>query len=405
MLSRRTFLGGSAAGLTLPLSAQAARESESELIERAMEGINPDTFLDVHNHVVGMGHGGTGCSVHPDMTNGLGHPLNWIRFRSYAKASGVKDMNQVDQEYMAVLKQRVESMPHRGTALLMAFDLVYGKDGQAKPEHSIFHVPNDHMFKMAALSERFGGCASVHPYRPDAVEALHRVADQGAVAIKWLPNAMWIDPANPLCDAAYEVMAKRKLTLITHGGEEQAVPSEDTQEFGNPLRLRRALEAGVTVVVAHCASHGRGRDLDHPAEAPTSAFDLFLRLMDDPQWEGKLYGEISAILLLNRVRGVADTLLRRQDLHHRLVHGSDYPIPGIDPLINLFQLWSLGLIQWRDRAGLSSLFHRNPILGDFVLKRVLTVDGGPPTGFSPSVFCPNPSIFPLLQAPQAEPAE
>jgi predicted TIM-barrel fold metal-dependent hydrolase len=404
VLSRRAFLGGGAAGLAVPLSAHAANESEADLIDRAMDGINPDTFVDVHNHVVGMGHGNTGCAVHPDMSDAMGHPLNWIRFRSYARASGVRNMDQVDQEFMAVLKQRVEAMPHRGKALLMAFDQVYGEDGQARPEDTIFHVPNDYMFKTTTLSDRFAGCASVHPYRNDAVEALHRVADQGAVAIKWLPNAMWIDPANPMCDAAYEVMAKRKLTLISHGGEEQAVPSEHTQEFGNPLRLRRALEAGVTVVVAHCASHGNAMDLDHPTQRPTPAFDLFLRLMDDPRWEGQLYGEISAILLLNRVRGVADTLLRRRDLHHRLVHGSDYPIPGVDPLINLFQLWSLGLIQWKDRAGLSSLFGQNPLLGDFVLKRVLTVDGGPPTGFPPSVFGPDPSVFPLLKRPETDPA-
>jgi mannonate dehydratase len=122
-------------------------------------------------------------------------------------------------------------------------------------------------------------------------------------------------------------------------------------------------------------------------------------MMDDPQYEGRLFGEISAVLLLNRVRGVVPTLLRRTELHHRLIHGSDYPIPGIDPLINLFQLWSMDLIRWEDRAPLSRLFDQNPILGDFVLKRVLTIDGGPPTGFPPSVFCPGTAVFPLLSAP------
>ena len=111
----------------------------------------------------------------------------------------------------------------------------------------------------------------------------------------------------------------------------------------------------------------------------------------------QLFGEISAILLLNRVRGVVPELLRRTDLHHRLIHGSDYPIPGIDPLINLFQLWSLNLIDWRDRGPLSRLFSQNPILGDFVLKRVLTIDGGPATGFPPEVFCPGPNVFPQLR--------
>ena len=54
-----------------------------------MAGIDPETYLDVHNHVLGMGHGGTGVTVHPHMTAGISHPLNWIRFRAYIKASGI----------------------------------------------------------------------------------------------------------------------------------------------------------------------------------------------------------------------------------------------------------------------------------------------------------------------------
>jgi predicted TIM-barrel fold metal-dependent hydrolase len=400
MISRRHFLGATSASLVVPQTAFAARGLDDEdLIKRAMEGIDPKEFLDAHVHVVGIGQGATGCAVHPDMMDFWGHPMNWIRFRFYAQASGVKDLDRIDESYLDILRQRTSALPHEGRSLLMAFDQVHDEQGIARPQDTIFHVPNAHMFQAVQTAPNFLPCASVHPYLIDAVEALHHAADQGAIAIKWLPNAMWIDPASPLCDKAYAVMAARGLTLISHGGEEQAVPSADTQEFGNPLRLRRALDAGVQVVVAHCASHGVSLDIDQPSPTQRPAFELFLRMMDDPQYEGRLFGEISAVLLLNRVRGVVPTLLRRTELHHRLIHGSDYPIPGIDPLINLFQLWSMDLIRWEDRAPLSRLFDQNPILGDFVLKRVLTIDGGPPTGFPPSVFCPGTAVFPLLSAP------
>ena len=402
MITRRQFLSAAGAtacsGLLRPGDAYGAKTTPEDLIARAMAGIDPDAYLDVHNHVVGMGHGGTGVTVHPHMTAGLAHPLNWIRFRAYIKASGITDMDNVDANYMAVLKARVEAMPTRGTSLLMAFDQVHDESGEPHPEHTVFSVPNDHMFNAVKLSERFAPCASVHPYRSDAVEALHAVADRGAVAIKWLPNAMHIDPASPLCTASYRVMAERGLTLISHGGEESAVPSPDTQELGNPLRLRAALDAGVTVVVAHSASHGHSLDLDDPNRPRARAFDLFMRMMDDPQYNGRLYGEISAVLLFNRVSHAGPGLMARTDLHHRLVNGSDYPIPGINPLINLTQLWSLGLIRWEDKRGLSSLFRENPLLGDFVLKRVLCGADGEPTGFPPSVFCPSREIFPSLSA-------
>ena len=119
--------------------------------------------------------------------------------------------------------------------------------------------------------------------------------------------------------------------------------------------------------------------------------------MDNENHIGQLWGEISAVTLLNRVKTAVPALLKRTDLHHRLVHGSDYPIPGVDPLINLWQLWALGLIRWEDRAPLAQLFNKNPILGDFVLKRIFITEDERAEGFPPSVFCPPWSLFPNLR--------
>ena len=61
-------------------------------------------------------------------------------------------------------------------------------------------------------------------------------------------------------------LVEHGIALLTHAGEEQAVEAEEDQELGNPLRLRRALDAGVQVIVAHCASLGTGLDLDEERE-------------------------------------------------------------------------------------------------------------------------------------------
>ena len=52
------------------------------------------------------------------------------------------------------------------------------------------------------------------------------------------------------------------LALLTHGGREFSVAGADHQELGNPLRVRRALDLGVTVVLAHCGTLGDSSDLD-----------------------------------------------------------------------------------------------------------------------------------------------
>ena len=79
---------------------------------------------------------------------------------------------------------------------------------------------------------------------------------------------------------------KHDLPLISHAGLERAVLGREAHDYGNPLRLRRALDAGVRVVVAHCASMGEDRDLDQGANGPyVDSFALFARLMDEKRYE------------------------------------------------------------------------------------------------------------------------
>ncbi len=178
----------------------------------------------------------------------------------------------------------IQSQTPHGRVLLFAFDQFHDADGKPVKENSEFFTPNEYVAQVAAKHpDLFVPCASVHPYRPDAVEALTRAVNAGAVAVKWLPNAMNIDPSSSKCDAFYEAMKTLQVPLISHAGEEKAVHAEERQRLGNPLLFRRPLEHGVKVVVAHCASLGQNPDLDAPeANRPwVDNFDLFMRLMDE----------------------------------------------------------------------------------------------------------------------------
>jgi predicted TIM-barrel fold metal-dependent hydrolase len=165
-------------------------------------------------------------------------------------------------------------------------------------------------------------------------------------------------------------MVEQRMLLLAHAGEEQAVHAAEDQELGNPLRLRRALAAGVTVVVAHCASLGEALDLDDAARGRVRCFELFLRLMDEPQWQGRLFGELSAVTQVNRRRALR-TLLERTDLHARLVDGSDYPLPAVNAVISTWLLAREGYLTADERAALNALYERNPLLFDLALKRTL----------------------------------
>jgi len=215
---------------------------------------------------------------------------------------------------------------------------------------------------------RFG--AWYHPYRADSVEALQAAVRDGARAVKWLPSAMGIDPLSPRCDRFYEAVAAADTPIISHAGRELAVQGGN-QDFGNPLRLRRAMDHGVRVVIAHCASDGDDQDIDQGANGPRmKSYDLFARLMDEPRYADKLHADISALTQFNRAWALK-AVLQRDDWHPRLLNGSDYPLPGVMPLFSATDMANMGLLDPAAVPVLQAVREHNPLLFDFALKRLL----------------------------------
>lgn len=382
-----------------PLSAAAM-----ELLRQAWQGLDASRVLDAHVHVVGLGAGGTGCMVGERMQSPLS-PSDYFKFTIYLEAAGITDTSRADAQYVERLEALVRAQTPHGRLLLFPFDRPYDEAGRPLDEATEFFTPNDYV---AALAKRapdcFVACASVHPYRADAVEALEKAVEAGAVAVKWLPNAMSIDPSSPRCDAFYEALARLRVPLLTHAGEEKAVEAEEAQRFGNPLHLRRPLDLGVTVIVAHCASLGQNPDLDAPASSGkhpwADNFELFTRLMDEPRYTGRLYGEVSAMLQANRVGRPLSTVLTRADWHPRLLNGSDYPLPAITVLAQTRVLKDQGFITSAQRDVLNELDRHNPLMFDFVSKRTVAVrDAGGVHRLPLEVFTGRPEVFPRLKPP------
>jgi uncharacterized protein len=99
-----------------------------------------------------------------------------------------------------------------------------------------------------------------------------------------------------------------------------------------------------------------------------------------------LYADISAVTQRNRTQHL-EKLLRATDLHNRFLQGTDYPLPAIDPLISTGALVDDGFLSEDDRGSVNRIFHKNPWLFDFVLKRCLRVlDGQQEVRFSNAVF-------------------
>jgi predicted TIM-barrel fold metal-dependent hydrolase len=361
-----------------------------DLIKRSFSDIDPTRLLDYHTHVAGIGTGGSGAFINPKMRTWR-HPFHRLKFKVYVSAGGVADESQADLQIVERLTRLVSNIEGHGKHRLLAFDKNYNRDGTANLAKTEFYVPNDHVFSIAAAHpDLFEPVISVNPYRPDALNELERGWKRGARMVKWLPNAMGIDPSDELCDPFYQKMRQLDLVLLSHGGEEKAVEAEEDQKLGNPLLLRRALDHGVKIIVAHCAGLGDNEDLDDPQRKRLSNFDLFLRLMSEKRYEGLLFADISAMTQYNRA-GALRTILAREDLHERLVNGSDYPLPAINILIRTGGLVKHGYITAEERACLNEIYDYNPLLFDFVLKRTLQLPGTT-RRLPASIFMANPGF-------------
>ncbi|MCZ4304636.1 amidohydrolase family protein [Zoogloeaceae bacterium G21618-S1] len=396
---RRLLLGGlgatAVAAVGWPLAkpwiinpcgaALPPRVADHELIRAAWEGIDPARVWDCHVHLAGVGDGGSGITISETMLSPL-HPLEYLQRLFYLNAGCAHDApGRVDQSYVERLHNLMDGMAPGAKLMLFAFDHAHDDTGTARPEASAFHVPNAYAQRVAAASpDIFEWVCSIHPYREDAVEALETAVAGGARAVKWLPPAMGIDPASPQCDRFYAALARLDVPLISHAGEERAVHGIGRPEWGNPLRLRRALEAGVRVVMAHCASVGEDVDLDRGENGPkVPSFVLFKRLMAAPEYADRLFADISAITLRNRDLAVVREIVEGEAWHARLLFGTDYPLPGILPLISPAQLAAEDMLAPEAVPVLETIREHNPILFDLVLKRHLRSRG---KRFAPGVF-------------------
>ena len=148
------------------------------------------------------------------------------------------------------------------------------------------------------------------------------------------------------------------------------------------------------MIVAHCAGLGEDEDLDDPSRRRVPSWQLFLRMMDDPRWAGLLFGDISAATQANRTPEPLRTLILREDLHARLVNGSDYPLPAVNVVVRTGKFRRLGWITRDEERALDEIYDFDPLVFDFALKRTLRVrgDDGREHRFAASVFEENPGI-------------
>jgi len=349
-----------------------------ELIKATWEEIDTRQVWDCHCHLIGVGDSNSGIWVNPDMQSLL-HPVQLTQFKFYLNASCARSGNKetIDEGVVQRLLDIRADLPEGFRYMLLGFDYYYDHAGNIHREYSAFHTPNEYASRMAKTHpDQFEWIASIHPYREDAVSAVQDVVDNQARAIKWLPSVMGINANDPKCDAFYEALVEHDLPLLAHVGSEYAVATPTGQTYNNPLLFRRALDHGVRVIFAHCATLGESRDIDkgkHAAKVPN--LDLFARLMAEPRYDNLALGDIAGITQVNRDRWKVERIVESDEWHDRLIYGSDYPLPGVMPIYSPLNFVDWDMLSGSEAEILSAVRRYNPVLFDVMLKRLIRVRG------------------------------
>ncbi|HIP52945.1 MAG TPA: metal-dependent hydrolase [Chromatiales bacterium] len=217
--------------------------------------------------------------------------------------------------YMDRLAQRLRNAPDVRRCVLLALDRGYDRRGEADPRRDGLVVTNaDVMAWCREQPDLFLYGASVHPHRADALDALERVADEGAVLIKLIPNTQGFDPAASRHRPYFRKLAELKLPLLCHTGYELVLPVQK-QRWGDVRRLRLALEEGVTVIAAHAGSTG----LLYNGDVPRRLERMMRRYPN-------LYGDTAALGLVTRM-GALLWWRDHPEWCDRLLFATDYPVP------------------------------------------------------------------------------
>ncbi|MGA2497521.1 MAG: amidohydrolase family protein [Tepidisphaeraceae bacterium] len=304
--------------------------------------------IDLHVHVSAFTPG------HGLMSRHLldSWPFRMMRWCFNIRGEDERTERQVESQ----LAETILGTPELDAAVVLAFDAVYTETGEFDAANTHLYVTNDYIIELCRRHPRMLFGCSVNPYRKDAVKELERCIAAGAVLMKWLPLTQGFDPSDPRCFPLYEAMAHHGLPLLSHTGGEQALPIL-SPETADPRLLIPALERGVTVIAAHCATRSSPRERTFVRE--------FIAMTHEHE---KFYGDTAGLNLPTRWHGW-DALLDDDVARGRLVHGSDWPIISIPPVQRLGTMESLELMCERNWMRRDVLTKRRLGLGDEYWRR------------------------------------
>lgn len=302
---------------------------------------------DIHVHIAGTGDAIDGNYLSPKTLKSRNiHRL----YKVWGLSGPAVETHGIDELMQERLLEWIRQS-ELDRVVLLALDPVYRPDGALAPEATQMVVNNDFVANIASREEKVLFGASVHPFRLDALTELERLVQRGACLNKWIPSAQQIPVDDKRCLPFYEALAHYNLPLLCHSGPEHLLSGNN--RLNDPRRLQVALERGVRVIAAHCATRIYAYE--------PSWYSAWRRLALDHE---HMYGDLSACALLTRAL-LVHRIRKDAVLSTKVLYGSDFPVPTMPSTF----VHHYGFSRMRDLAAIA-----NPVQKAYQTMREVDLD-------------------------------
>lgn len=295
-------------------------------------------------------------------------------YKAFILFAGI-DPDQVSDTWSRETTTKTIATSHLDKVVCLALDPVYDLSGVRQEARSHVWVDNEYILDLKKeLPEKILLGASVHPYDPNFEDRVKKYVDSGAVLVKWLPSAQWIDLAEEKVLKAMQFLATcgpggKPLPLLLHVGSEYAIPSQDertssydylswskTDSVVNFFRfskkwfvpkikkiqknIENALKEGAIIIFAHCGlpyfSSGFSGGLLEHSEFGTVK-DYLKRTSRGEFKKGCCFTDVSALVTPFRKSFFPEVRKLPQEL---LLFGSDFPTPVFELSADTGEMWN-----------------------------------------------------------------
>ena len=262
-----------------------------------------------------------------------------LALKFFGKKMGIDATKMINEPYNAYVDAIVNNArTSKYTNKIVLFGVDERVDDMGKTLHKDITVcaTNDDVLKVYQDNpNEIIPFFSINPKRPDALDLIDKYYNLGFKGAKFLQNYWGVNTNEPRYEEYFKKLASLDLPIIVHIGSESSVHSfKDCETLD---MLNAPLKAGVKTIAAHMAlSYSPWNLVKAFSKNPNNFNEEYHTLLKMLETNENLYADISALLTPVRAK-VLPHLSKQTQIHHKLLYGTDFPVP-FTTLLNSYDL-------------------------------------------------------------------